>query len=116
MIVKGNLKLQYPSPLLALGLWLLVNEKTMRFFLHTHPQLMAIPMRVRSFASALKWEGGVSMVQGASRGIGLEFVSPDSHIMINKNSPIFLFIQFLYILFVVFFYSPFTLYSLSMLR
>ncbi|KAE8704486.1 NAD(P)-binding Rossmann-fold superfamily protein isoform 2 [Hibiscus syriacus] len=27
-----------------------------------------------SFASALKWEGGVSMVQGASRGIGLEFV------------------------------------------
>ncbi|XP_043688083.1 C-factor-like isoform X2 [Telopea speciosissima] len=25
-------------------------------------------------SSALKWEGGVSMVQGASRGIGLEFV------------------------------------------
>lgn len=37
--------------------------------------------RNRTFAftsssdSALKWEGGVSMVQGASRGIGLEFVS-----------------------------------------
>lgn len=26
-------------------------------------------------SSAVKWEGGVSMVQGASRGIGLEFVS-----------------------------------------
>ncbi|KAK8506753.1 hypothetical protein V6N12_002197 [Hibiscus sabdariffa] len=38
---------------------------------------MAIPMRLRAFsssASAPKWEGGVSMVQGASRGIGLEFV------------------------------------------
>ncbi|KAK8624541.1 hypothetical protein V6N13_065880 [Hibiscus sabdariffa] len=49
----------------------------MSFFLHTHPRLMAIPMRLRAFsssASAPKWEGGVSMVQGASRGIGLEFV------------------------------------------
>ncbi|KAK8609709.1 hypothetical protein V6N13_093124 [Hibiscus sabdariffa] len=38
---------------------------------------MSIPMRLRAFASsasAPKWEGGVSMVQGASRGIGLEFV------------------------------------------
>ncbi|RRT68407.1 hypothetical protein B296_00014339 [Ensete ventricosum] len=26
-------------------------------------------------SAALRWEGGVSMVQGASRGIGLEFVS-----------------------------------------
>ncbi|KAK8483517.1 hypothetical protein V6N11_045164 [Hibiscus sabdariffa] len=43
----------------------------------THPRLMSIPMRLRAFASsasAPKWEGGVSMVQGASRGIGLEFV------------------------------------------
>ena len=32
--------------------------------------------RRASFSSlAAKWEGGVSMVQGASRGIGLEFVS-----------------------------------------
>lgn len=28
----------------------------------------------RAFSS-VRWEGGVSMVQGASRGIGLEFVS-----------------------------------------
>ncbi|KAL3344156.1 hypothetical protein AABB24_023543, partial [Solanum stoloniferum] len=27
-----------------------------------------------TLASAVRWEGGVSMVQGASRGIGLEFV------------------------------------------
>ncbi|MBA0856163.1 hypothetical protein Goshw_024239 [Gossypium schwendimanii] len=53
----------------------------MRFFLRTHPQLMAIPMRLQSFASAQKWEGGVSMVQGASRGIGLEFVKQ----MLEKN-------------------------------
>lgn len=26
-----------------------------------------------TLASAVRWEGGVSMVQGASRGIGLEF-------------------------------------------
>ncbi|KAK6263601.1 hypothetical protein SCA6_019035 [Theobroma cacao] len=50
-----------------------------RVFLDTHRALMANPMRLRlrsfaSSASALKWEGGVSMVQGASRGIGLEFV------------------------------------------
>ena len=47
--------------------------------------VMASPPRLRFIArkaclrcyssSALKWEGGVSMVQGASRGIGLEFVS-----------------------------------------
>ncbi|XVF23041.1 hypothetical protein REPUB_Repub13aG0003700 [Reevesia pubescens] len=49
---------------------------------------MAIPMRLtlmRSFASysGLKWEGGggVSMVQGASRGIGLEFVKQ----LLEKN-------------------------------
>ncbi|TYJ42602.1 hypothetical protein E1A91_A03G100300v1 [Gossypium mustelinum] len=53
----------------------------MRFFLHTHPQLMAITMRLQSFASAQKWEGGVSMVQGASRGIGLEFVKQ----LLEKN-------------------------------
>ncbi|EOY25618.1 NAD(P)-binding Rossmann-fold superfamily protein isoform 1 [Theobroma cacao] len=50
-----------------------------RVFLDTHRALMANPMRLRlrsfaSSASALNWEGGVSMVQGASRGIGLEFV------------------------------------------
>ncbi|KAL4309646.1 hypothetical protein GQ457_01G024750 [Hibiscus cannabinus] len=52
------------------GFWL--THKMM-----THPRLMSIPMRLRAFASsasAPKWEGGVSMVQGASRGIGLEFV------------------------------------------
>jgi hypothetical protein len=47
--------------------------------------LAATPLSLRSIArrafsspsssSALNWEGGVSMVQGASRGIGLEFVS-----------------------------------------
>ena len=47
--------------------------------------VMASPLRLRSIArkaclrcyssSALKWVGGVSMVQGASRGIGLVFVS-----------------------------------------
>jgi hypothetical protein len=42
---------------------------------------MATPVAFRSIrracfaSSGLKWEGGVSMVQGASRGIGLEFVS-----------------------------------------
>ncbi|XP_028800356.1 uncharacterized protein LOC114755660 isoform X1 [Neltuma alba] len=40
---------------------------------------MATPSRLlsvsrRAFSAALKSEGGVSMVQGASRGIGLEFV------------------------------------------
>lgn len=42
----------------------------------------AIP--IRSFASttsALKWEGGVSMVQGASRGIGFAFVKQ----LLEKN-------------------------------
>ncbi|KAK4551148.1 hypothetical protein RGQ29_032501 [Quercus rubra] len=53
--------------------------------------VMASPLRLRSIArkaclrcyssSALKWEGGVSMVQGASRGIGLEFVKQ----LLEKN-------------------------------
>ncbi|XP_050279565.1 uncharacterized protein LOC126720790 isoform X1 [Quercus robur] len=53
--------------------------------------VMASPLRLRSMArkaclrcyssSALKWEGGVSMVQGASRGIGLEFVKQ----LLEKN-------------------------------
>ncbi|WJZ97036.1 hypothetical protein VitviT2T_015670 [Vitis vinifera] len=34
-----------------------------------------------STCSAVKWEGGVSMVQGASRGIGLEFVKQ----LLEKN-------------------------------
>ncbi|OMO73774.1 Short-chain dehydrogenase/reductase SDR [Corchorus olitorius] len=45
----------------------------------------SLRMRLRSFASssasALKWEGGVSLVQGASRGIGLEFVKQ----LLEKN-------------------------------
>lgn len=39
---------------------------------------MATPYIRRSITrafSSIRWEGGVSMVQGASRGIGLEFVS-----------------------------------------
>ncbi|KAM3684392.1 hypothetical protein ACB098_11G042100 [Castanea mollissima] len=50
--------------------------------------VMASPLRLRFIArkaclrcyssSALKWEGGISMVQGASRGIGLEFASAKS--------------------------------------
>ncbi|XP_030966074.1 uncharacterized protein LOC115986861 isoform X1 [Quercus lobata] len=53
--------------------------------------VMASPLRLRSIArkaclrcyssSALKREGGVSMVQGASRGIGLEFVKQ----LLEKN-------------------------------
>lgn len=44
-----------------------------------HHALMATPPRIlsitrRTFSAALKFENGVSMVQGASRGIGLEFV------------------------------------------
>ncbi|KAM3684389.1 hypothetical protein ACB098_11G042100 [Castanea mollissima] len=52
---------------------------------------MASPLRLRFIArkaclrcyssSALKWEGGISMVQGASRGIGLEFVKQ----LLEKN-------------------------------
>lgn len=37
--------------------------------------LRLINPRASFSSSAVKWEGGVSMVQGASRGIGLEFVS-----------------------------------------
>ncbi|KAF3450204.1 hypothetical protein FNV43_RR06284 [Rhamnella rubrinervis] len=44
-------------------------------------------------SSAVKWEGGVSMVQGASRGIGLEFVkqllekNEKGHIIATCRSP-----------------------------
>lgn len=40
-----------------------------------------------SSSSFPKWEGGVSMVQGASRGIGLEFVSLFSlfHLLVATN-------------------------------
>lgn len=39
-------------------------------------RLMRVMTQRASFSSsAVKWECGVSMVQGASRGIGLEFVS-----------------------------------------
>lgn len=38
--------------------------------------LRSIPRASFSSASgSVNWDGGVSMVQGASRGIGLEFVS-----------------------------------------
>lgn len=46
----------------------------------------AIP--IRSFASttsALKWEGGVSMVQGASRGIGFAFVRDHFHFLFSLS-------------------------------
>ncbi|XP_072989011.1 uncharacterized protein [Typha latifolia] len=44
-------------------------------------------------AAAKKWEGGVSMVQGASRGIGLEFVrqllkrSEEGHVIATCRNP-----------------------------
>ena len=55
-----------------------VNQLMMLLLLN-HRAFMAAPLRsikraLSSTSSALKWEGGVSMVQGASRGIGLEFV------------------------------------------
>lgn len=46
------------------------------FMAMTSLRLMRLRTQRASFSSsAVKWEGGVSMVQGASRGIGLEFVS-----------------------------------------
>ncbi|KAM6574969.1 hypothetical protein CsatA_023296 [Cannabis sativa] len=48
-----------------------------RFMATHHPltRVMRSVTRTASFSSSLaKREGGVSMVQGASRGIGLEFV------------------------------------------
>ncbi|XP_059438587.1 uncharacterized protein LOC132171318 [Corylus avellana] len=74
----------------------------MKLFLMNQRALVAIPLSLRSIArrvssssfsssfsssssssssSALNWEGGVSMVQGASRGIGLEFVKQ----LLEKN-------------------------------
>lgn len=55
------------------------THQLMMLLLLNHRALMAAPLRsikrtLSSTCSALKWEGGVSMVQGASRGIGLEFV------------------------------------------
>lgn len=45
------------------------------FMAMTSLRLMRVRTQRASFSSsAVKWEGGVSMVQGASRGIGLEFV------------------------------------------
>ncbi|XP_010537385.1 PREDICTED: uncharacterized protein LOC104812095 isoform X2 [Tarenaya hassleriana] len=37
-------------------------------------RVAALATSLSSFSSIPRWEGGVSMVQGASRGIGLEFV------------------------------------------
>jgi len=59
----------------------LKKEKRMKLWLPKSHAFMATPLAFRSIrracfaSSGLKWEGGVSMVQGASRGIGLEFVS-----------------------------------------
>ncbi|CAK7357369.1 unnamed protein product [Dovyalis caffra] len=59
----------------------------MKFWLLNSRAFMATPLAFRSVrracfaSSALKWEGGVSMVQGASRGIGLEFVKQ----LLEKN-------------------------------
>ncbi|KAB1222910.1 hypothetical protein CJ030_MR2G013600 [Morella rubra] len=63
----------------------------MRILLLNQRAFMATPLILRSVArraslsffssSAFKWEGGVSMVQGASRGIGLEFVKQ----LLEKN-------------------------------
>lgn len=49
-----------------------------RAFLSTPVALTSVRRAFSAAAapfSASKWEGGVAMVQGASRGIGLEFVS-----------------------------------------
>ena len=56
-----------------------VNQ-LMKLLLLNHRSFMVAPLSsvrraLLSTCSAVKWEGGVSMVQGASRGIGLEFVS-----------------------------------------
>ncbi|KAL5577822.1 hypothetical protein UlMin_019521 [Ulmus minor] len=56
----------------------------MQFLLQNPIGTMAIRTlsRKASFSSsAVKWEGGISMVQGASRGIGLEFVKQ----LLEKN-------------------------------
>ncbi|KAJ9691332.1 hypothetical protein PVL29_013492 [Vitis rotundifolia] len=58
----------------------------MKLLLLNHRSFMAAPLSsirraLLSTCSAVKWEGGVSMVQGASRGIGLEFVKQ----LLEKN-------------------------------
>ncbi|KAG6755597.1 hypothetical protein POTOM_041430 [Populus tomentosa] len=59
----------------------------MKLWLPNSHAFMATPLAFRSIrracfaSSGLKWEGGVSMVQGASRGIGLEFVKQ----LLEKN-------------------------------
>ncbi|CBI31093.3 hypothetical protein AAG906_004899 [Vitis piasezkii] len=58
----------------------------MKLLLLNHRSFMAAPLgsvrrALLSTCSAVKWEGGVSMVQGASRGIGLEFVKQ----LLEKN-------------------------------
>ncbi|KAB1219651.1 hypothetical protein CJ030_MR3G011089 [Morella rubra] len=63
----------------------------MRILLLNQRAFMATPLILRSVArwaslsffssSDFRWEGGVSMVQGASRGIGLEFVKQ----LLEKN-------------------------------
>ncbi|XP_034697483.1 C-factor [Vitis riparia] len=58
----------------------------MKLLLLNHRSFMAAPLSsvrraLLSTCSAVKWGGGVSMVQGASRGIGLEFVKQ----LLEKN-------------------------------
>lgn len=61
-------------------------NQLMKLLLLNHRSFMAAPLgsvrrALLSTCSAVKWEGGVSMVQGASRGIGLEFVKQ----LLEKN-------------------------------
>ncbi|KAI3455887.1 hypothetical protein Pfo_012550 [Paulownia fortunei] len=65
------------------GQWVLMGRRCLKPF-----------SRARVFSSAIKeWEGGVSMVQGASRGIGLEFVtqllekSEKGHVVATCRNP-----------------------------
>ncbi|KAH7661147.1 Short-chain dehydrogenase/reductase SDR protein [Dioscorea alata] len=57
------------------------------------PPLLSFVRRAFISSSALKWEGGVSMVQGASRGIGLEFVrqllegNENGHVIATCRNP-----------------------------
>ncbi|XP_020256227.1 uncharacterized protein LOC109833085 isoform X2 [Asparagus officinalis] len=46
----------------------------LKFLIIKAPIFMRSVRRAQFCSSAVQWEGGVSMVQGASRGIGLEFV------------------------------------------
>ncbi|KAM0951648.1 putative benzil reductase ((S)-benzoin forming) [Dioscorea sansibarensis] len=59
----------------------------------SRPPLLSFMRRAFISSSALKWEGGVSIVQGASRGIGLEFVrqllegNENGHVIATCRNP-----------------------------